>query len=166
MLFSDMLGNHQIFTQVALNGEILDFAGQVAYLNRSNRIAWGVGFSHIPLRTGYQEFYTANIKNLPYLISETNLIRIFDKTLSLFAHYPFSTTLRLEGGIAGTHRGFRQDLYREYYQIIGGNYYYVDQEREKIPVGDRLYFNDYYTLVRSFGALANLALVGDNSCLV
>lgn len=163
MLFSDMLGNHQIFTQVALNGEILDFAGQVAYLNRSNRIAWGVGFSHIPLRTGYQEFYTANINSLPYLISETNLIRIFDKTLSLFAHYPFSTTLRLEGGISGTHRGFRQDLYREYYQIIGGNYYYVDQEREKIPVGDRLYFNDYYTLVRGFGALANLALVGDNS---
>ena len=66
MLFSDMLGNHQIFSQLALNGEILDLAGQVAYLNRSHRIAWGVGFSHIPLRTGYQEYYTTNINNLPF----------------------------------------------------------------------------------------------------
>ncbi|MBK8701869.1 MAG: PD40 domain-containing protein [Saprospiraceae bacterium] len=163
MLFSDMLGNHQMFTQVALNGEILDFAGQVAYLNRTNRIAWGVGFSHIPLRTGFQDYGTATINNIPYLISETNLIRIFDKTLSVFAHYPFSSTLRLEGGLSGTHRGFRQDLYRDYYQIIGNSYYYVDQERERIPVGDQLYFNDYYTLVRGYGAVANVALVGDNS---
>ena len=163
MLFSDMLGNHQIFSQIALNGEILDLAGQVAYLNRSHRIAWGVGFSHIPLRTGYQDYYTTNINSLPYLIAETNLIRIFDKTLSVFAHLPFSSTLRLEGGVSGTHRGFRQDLYRDYYQIVGNTYYYVDQEREKIPTGDRLYFNDYYTVVKGFGAIANIALVGDNS---
>ena len=122
----------------------------------------GCGFSHIPLRTGYQEYYTTNINNLPFDCRD-QCGEDFDKTLSVFAHLPFSTTLRLEGGLSATHRGFRQDLYRDYYQIIGNGYYYVDQERERIPTGDRLYFNDYYTVVKGLGAIANIALVGDNS---
>lgn len=163
MLFSDMLGNHQIFSQISLNGDILDFAGQVAYLNRSNRIAWGVGLSHSPIRTGYQTFTTEEVDNQELLVSETNLLRIFDKTLSVFAHYPFSTTLRLEGGLSGTHRGFRQDLYKDYYAFDGFNYFQVGSEREKIPTDDRIDFNQYYSLVKGFGSIANVGIVGDNS---
>jgi hypothetical protein len=162
MLFSDMLGNHQIFSMATLNGEILDFGAQVAYLNRSHRIAWGIGVSHIPLRAGYQEFYSDRVDNFDVLVSETNLIRIFDKSLSLFAHYPFSTTLRLEGGVAGSHRGFRQDLYRDYYDLFSYEYLGSD-DRVRIPTGDQLSFNEYYTVVKGFGATINTALVGDNS---
>lgn len=162
MLFSDMLGNHQIFTMAALNGEILDFGGQVAYLNRTHRIAWGLGFSHIPLRAGYQEFYTDKVDNFDVVVSETNIIRIFDKSLSAFAQYPFSTTLRLEAGLSGSHRGFRQDLYRDYYDP--NTFYYLgSDDRERVETGETLRFNDYYTVVRGYGGTANVALVGDNS---
>ncbi|MEZ4982368.1 MAG: hypothetical protein R2769_12430 [Saprospiraceae bacterium] len=34
MLFSDILGDHQLITSLAVNGEIFDAGGQLAYINR------------------------------------------------------------------------------------------------------------------------------------
>lgn len=168
MLFSDLLSNNQLYTQVSLNGEILDMGGIVSYINRKNRLAWGVGLSHVPLRLGYQQYYndqvTINGVDYPAIRESTNLIRIFDQSLSLFAHYPFSTILRLEGGIGGTWRSFRWDEYNDYY--IGNQYQgyqYVGSEKNKIPTGDALQIDQYYTIANGPGANANIALVGDNS---
>ncbi|MGB4958262.1 MAG: hypothetical protein WBO36_02240 [Saprospiraceae bacterium] len=168
MLFGDILGNHQIYSQVAMNGELLDVGGMVSYINRKNQLAWGVGFSHVPLRTGYQNFEQVPLdiggNTVQGLKASTNLIRIFDQSLSLFVHYPFSTTLRLEGGIAGTSRSFRWDEYNDYY--IGNQYtgyQQVGSERQRIPTSDRLAIDSYYTVVKGAGANINAALVGDNS---
>ena len=46
LLFGDMLGNHQLFSQLALNGTVFDFGGQVNYINRKKPLAWGG--RHIP----------------------------------------------------------------------------------------------------------------------
>lgn len=166
-VFGDLLGNNQIFTQVALNGEILDIGGQATYINRKNRLAWGVGLSHIPLRTGFQNFSQESVElqggSVNALVRELNIIRIFDKGISAFAHYPFSTTLRLEGGVSGLHRGFRWDTYSDFYAPVGAGFQYLGQERERQEVGDQLQFDSFYTLQRGFGASANVALVGDNS---
>jgi len=168
MLFGDMLGNHMLYTQVALNGEILDVGGIVSYINRKKQLAWGVGLSHVPLRTGFQNFEQVEITlgdiKTPAIKASTNLIRIFDQSLSLFAHFPFSTTLRLEGGVAGTYRSFRWDEYNDYYvgnQFTG--YQLVGSERNKIPTEDALQIDRYYTILKGTGANANIALVGDNS---
>lgn len=170
-LFSDMLGNHQLFTQFSLNGEILDAGGQVSYINRKNRLAWGAGLSHVPLRTGYSRLYegpqfttfdnqtiAANVKQ------ELNVIRVFDESLNLFVHYPFSTTLRLEGGVAGQYRSFRYDRYNEYYRFVNGlGYQRIYDERQKQETGDEIQLNQYYTLAKGTGANINIGLVGDNS---
>ena len=169
MLFGDMLGNHQLYSQVALNGEILDMGGVVTYINRKKPLAWGVGISHSPLRTGYQYYEQATVtdrdgNNIPAIKDATNLIRIFDQTVSLFAHFPFSTTLRLEGGLAGTARSFRWDEYSDYYvgdQFSG--YQLVASERQRIPTEDRLAIDNYYTIQKGLGANVNIGLVGDNS---
>lgn len=169
MLFGDLLGNHQLYTQVALNGEILDIGGMVSYINRKNQIAWGVGLSHVPLRTGFQNYSQAivtdnNGNEYPALKASTNLIRIFDQSVSLFAHYPFSSTLRLEGGLAGTYRSFRWDEYNDYYygnQYVG--YQLIASDRQKIPTGDALVLDQYYTVKKGTGANINTAIVGDNS---
>lgn len=166
-LFSDMLGNNQLFGQAVLNGEIFDAGGQFSYLNRKNKLALGVGLSHIPLRTGYQTFFADQIQIgdnvVDVLNNQINLIRVFDEGLSAFAHFPFSTTVRLEGGVRGSFRSFRYDQYNDYYQTDGFNYYYLGQERERIPVPDTININQYYSLVKGFGASVNVALVGDNS---
>ncbi len=173
LLFGDMLGNNQLFGRLALNGELLDFGGLTSYINRKNRLAWGVGISHVPLRTG---FLSTNLitderdgQMFPAIRDDLNILRVFDKNISLFAHLPFSSTLRLEGGIEGGHRGFRWDLTRTYSTVLdlgGGrlvrNITY-NREREKIDLGDRIQFNQFYTLEKGYTAGANIALVGDNS---
>ncbi|MFZ1702702.1 MAG: basic secretory protein-like protein, partial [Saprospiraceae bacterium] len=143
MIFGDVLGENQLFTQLSMNGEILDIGGTTSYINRENRIAWGVGIMHIPLRAGYQNYgsgvFEVNGQQIQGIIETTNLIRVFDKGLSAFAHYPFSTTLRLEGGIAATHRSFRWDEYNNYYvgdQFRG--YQLIGSERMKLPTGESL----------------------------
>lgn len=168
MLFSDLLGNNMIYSMLSLNGEILDFGGMVSYINRKNRLAWGVGFSHIPIRFGYQGYSTTNIQlngqEVPAIKSSVNLIRIFDQSLNLFAHYPFSTTLRLEGGLAATNRSFRWDEYNDFFigdQFSG--YFLVGNDRQRIETGDQLVVDQYYTIKKGLGANANIALVGDNS---
>lgn len=169
MLFGDLLGNQQLYSQVALNGEILDMGGIVSYINRKNQLAWGVGLSHVPLRTGYQDYSQSSIDDgrgntFPALKATTNLIRIFDQGLNVFAHYPFSTTLRLEGGVAGTYRSFRWDEYNDYYigdQFRG--YQLAASDRMRIPTEDALILDQFYTIRKGTGGNANVAFVGDNS---
>lgn len=169
MIFSDILGNNQLYTQLALNGDILDFGGQVSYLNRKNRLAFGFGLSHIPLRTGYESYSNDQIQDnegnvYDVLRRDINLIRIFGEGLSAFVHYPFSTRLRLEGGIEGRYQSFRQDRYSDYYQFDNfGRAYWIGSDREKVETGDEIRFNQYYTVTQGFGAVTNVALVGDNS---
>ncbi len=168
MIFSDILGNNQMLAQLALNGEILDVGGQFAYINRKNRLAWGASISHIPLRTGYQTIENTTIQdqngnNFDAVLSTLNIVRVFDEGLNVFTHYPFSTTLRVEGGVGGSFRSFRWDEYKDYYLYDGRGYNLVLQEREKIPTGDEIVLNQYYTLVNGIGANVNAAIVGDNS---
>ncbi len=171
LLFGDMLGNHQMFVQVSMNGEIQDVGGQVSYINRKNQLAWGVSLSHIPLRTGGylpQEIDTlldGNNNPIEVLNAPYQLLRVFDDQLSVFAHYPFSTTLRLEGSVGANRRGFRLDKYNQYYQPVGGNQFrYIGEEREKIDLmTDEIALNSFYTIRRGYGASTGVALVGDNS---
>ena len=167
MIFSDILGDNQLFSQFFMNGEILDIGGVASYINRENRIAWGFGVSHLPLRTGYQSFENgALIDGVLYegITAKTNLIRIFDKGINVFAHYPFSSTMRLESGFGATHRSFRWDEYSDYYvgnQFSG--YQLIGSDRVKIETGESLQLDQYYTILEGFGANANIGLVGDNS---
>lgn len=48
-LFSDILGNHQLFGSIALNGEIYDFGGQFAYINQEHQLGWGPVFRISPI---------------------------------------------------------------------------------------------------------------------
>lgn len=165
MIFSDLLGNNQLFTQFSLNGEIKDFGGQATYINRTHRLAYGVGLSHIPLRTGYQSQEIAQLQDqngnvFDALKRETNIIRIFDENLNLFVHYPFSTTLRLEGGVNGQFRSFRQDQYDDYFDRSGR---LLLQEQNRVETGDQIRLNQFYNIEKGFGTVLNAALVGDNS---
>ncbi len=170
LLFSDQLGDNQIFTNVAINGEIFDVGGQVSYLNRKHRIAWGVGIGHIPLQTGFTEN--------PELVQVTdqrtgtvfdavrqdvNIIRVFNESVNVFAHFPFSKYLRIEGGITGGFQSFRWDEYQNIFIDNGFNFQLIDRNRERIETGEEIFFNQFFTVERGFQTTANVALVGDNS---
>lgn len=155
MLFGDMLGDHQLFGTLAMNGEIFDFGGQFGYLNKKNRIQWGGSLSHIPYLSGSIAY--AGREELEFNNGATVLTdhfitlrqRIFEDKASFFAQYPFSTTLRVEAGGSYSRFGYRIEQRDNYYDGLGR---LVFEEREKLnaPPGFNLWS-------------VQTALVGDNS---
>lgn len=146
MLFSDMLKLNQIYTMLNINGEVYDFGGQLAYINSKNRITWGGSFSHFPYRTMYYRIRREIYQDSLYRYVENyDLVRIFEENLSFFSQYPFSTKLRLEGGISYSRYSYRMDSITYY------NGYYVDKNKvDDVP--DPFNVGSIY-----------LAFVGDNS---
>lgn len=146
LLFSDILGNSQIFTNLALNGEISDFGGSAGYINRDSRINWGGSFSHIPYRTGgFQD--VSRFDNRDTL----DILRLFEDRASLFAQLPFSTTMRVEGSVSYGLYSNRLDRFVYEYDAFG-RLVSIDRDRvkEEEPEGF------------SFGSVET-ALVFDNS---
>ncbi len=161
LLFGDILGDQQLFTSIFLNGEIYDFGGSVAYINRKKRFNWGVGLSHLPYSSG--RFGYAGLSPLPgsndtdivfdhYILDR---IRTFEEKLSVFAQYPFSKTTRLEGGVSFALYSNRVDRFDQYYDLFGR---LIFQDRNKVNAEDV-----GLNLFNGKLASANVALVGDNS---
>jgi len=102
MIFSDMLGQHQLYAAASLNGEVYDFGAYVAYFNQKHRLGWGVSLSHIPYTSYYQGVYkdTLNIGGVDTPVDDYKIytIRMFEEKLGLYTSYPFSKTLRAELG--------------------------------------------------------------------
>ncbi len=160
-VFSDILGRNQIFATAAVNGEIYDFGGQVAYVNQQSRINWGVVGSHIPYVSGQ---VSAAVQNLPGIgqtyIENYDIIRTFEDQFSVFASYPFSRNHRFEAGSGISRYSYRIDRYSNYYDYGSG--YPIGNDRKKLSRDDAAAFYgvffDPFTTVQ-----LNAAFVGDNS---
>lgn len=163
--FSDILGNHNLYTMAAVNGEIYDFGGVVGYTNQKHRIIYGGSISHIPIprflgRYGdFTELEVGENQYLPVFEDAYVIERIFQDQLGAYAYYPFSSTLRLEALASYAFYSFRRDKISTYYDYFvdqgSGQVFFnrqIGQEREKIdsPPGF------------SMGTVGT-ALVGDNS---
>lgn len=156
-IFSDILGNTQLFGAISLNGEVYDLAGQFAYLNQNKRLNWGAGISHVPFLSGSQYLNRDSLtgrdgNKFPVVNNSIDLLRTFQDQLTVYASYPFSTIRRLEAGGSYARYYYRLDRYTEYYDETGTIYYGRKRERQPTPAGF------------GFGQLY-MALVGDNSAL-
>lgn len=154
-IFSDILGNHQLFGGLSLNGEIYDVAGQFAYLNQDSRLNWGVGISHIPFISGAQYLFRDSVPTnagdtIPVINSSLQLLRTFQDQVTVFASYPFSTIRRIEAGGSFARYYYRLDQYSDYFDESGQ--FYLGSEKERLPTPSGFNFGQAY-----------LALVGDNS---
>lgn len=154
-IFSDILGNNQLFGGVSLNGEIYDVAGQFAYLNQRKRINWGVAVSHIPYLSGGQSILPDSINDrngnrYEVINYALDLLRTFEDQVQAFAAYPFSQTRRFEGGASYSRYYYRLDRYSDYYDPTSGAYLGNDREKQETPSG--------FGLSQGY-----LAFVGDNS---
>lgn len=153
MLFSDILGNNQVFSTIAMNGEIYDLGGQVAFINQKRKIHWGAGLSHIPYRAarfglGVDTVNIGGEEAIVQNLVQENL-RQFEDRLSLFAYYPFSLNQRVEAGASLAWYYFRRDRINHYYDFFGN---FIGQDRDKLDAPDG------YSLQQVYGAY-----VGDNA---
>lgn len=128
MLFSDIVGDYQVYTGLRINGEVYDFAGSVAFINTKRKIDWGVSYSHIPYL--YAQYYTGKTK---VFISEKDenkkevgkfwdaqyynldYTRIFEDAINIFGIYPLSQTKRLEASMSSSFYYYRLDRISRYY---------------------------------------------------
>nr|MDQ3016926.1 hypothetical protein [Bacteroidota bacterium] len=162
MIFSDILGNNQLYTTVALNGEIYDIGASVQYLNQKSRLAWGLAASHVPLRANfYDQFYRDTVVDgFQLLALDEQTLRIFEDQISGLLHYPFSKYLRVEGNLGFNYRFFRLDqrtLFFDQFQR------YVGQgDKVKVPLGDEVDLGSF-VIRKAVFYNSNIALVGDNS---
>lgn len=160
-LFSDILGNHQFYTGLSLNGEIIDIGGVLQYINRKRRVAWGGLFSHIPYRSGrYLGLFADQVEfsdgtRVDAYREDVELVRIFEERAGLFAQYPFSVTQRVELGGSFNFYSQRNDVYSTYYRRFGNFVDYnqvLATNRQKLESPDGFDFYNMYA-----------AWVGDNS---
>jgi len=153
MIFSDIVGNNQLFSSLALNGEIYDFGGLFAYINQKGKLKWGASVSHVPYRSGFMDVVADTVSIRGDTIPATNFrldfIRMFEDNISLFAFYPLSQTRRLEAGASFSWYYYRWDRFNNYYSLTG---FRLFETREKLPAPDG---NNYRQV--------NLAYVEDNS---
>ncbi len=154
MYFSDIVGERSLFTVLAVEGEIYDFAGLASYINREGRIDWGATLSHIPYRSASMGFSQEllPVGDDEYIVVDNFRlfnIRTFEDQLSLFAQYPISVTRRIESSVSLARYYYRIDVFNHYYDQFG---FQIGQSREQLdaPPG--------FTLFRT-----NAAYVGDNS---
>ncbi|HYC86574.1 MAG TPA: tolB protein precursor, partial [Chryseosolibacter sp.] len=136
MLFGDMLGYQRVFASLALNGEIYDFGGQVAFLNQKRRVNWGVSLSHMPYRSANMFYKADTVLVRGDTLRTTNLVldvfRAFEKNVTAFAYLPLSTTKRFEFGTGYSHYSFRADRYNNHYY----GRYRIIEDREELPAPD------------------------------
>jgi len=159
-IFSDMLGQHQLYTAASLNGEVYDFAGYAAYFNQKHRIGWGASLSHIPYTTYYQGVFrdTINVGGNPTEVDNYKIytIRMFEEKIGLYGSYPFSKNLRAELGGSLAHYSYKITSYNYYYDYFdpytGIAYGYYGYERKNEDKPDGFNFHE-----------ANTAIVGDNA---
>ena len=162
MVFSDLLGNNQLFTTVALNGEFIDIGAFAQYLNQKSQLGWGFAVSHIPNRSGFYgvPFQDTLDGGQPVIIQEENTLRVFEDQVVGILQYPISKYLRLEGNLGFNYRFFRLDQRDLYYNEFGQ--YIGESNKHRIPTGNTIVINGF-ELRRTAYYNTNVAVVGDNS---
>lgn len=122
-LFSDILGNQQLYAGAAINGQIYDFAAILAYVNRKYRIQWGTILSHIPQTYGSFYYFGSDTlysestqEIIPVEHVATVITRQFQDRIQAFGQYQFSRTFRIEGTTSFNRYSYRIEQFNSYLQ--------------------------------------------------
>ncbi len=144
MLFGDMLGYQKAYGALALNGEIYDFGGQLAYLNQRRRVNWGVAASHVPYRSAFVGVKPDTLITQSDTLMTDNVIldvaRTFESSASIFSYLTLSTRRRLEAGAGYSSYSMRIDRYQTHYHLGIP----VHNERDKIDAPDGYTLGNLY----------------------
>jgi hypothetical protein len=147
--FTDVLGDHGLYTNAIANGGWGELGGQLFYENRSRRLNWGVGVGHVPYlnRAVYAQPVRGTDGSGGTLITEYRERLVYDEA-GASARYPLSTTRRIEVSAGVQRISYEYELNR---RIESGGRI-VDQQSI-----------DLIAPIRLNMAQAGIALVGDHS---
>jgi len=128
LLWSDMLGWHNLMTMAQVTNRIMDSSFMVAYANSKNRLNFGFVAQRIPYVYGsYGYGYEGDM-----LIEQEVLYRQIFYEVGGFASYPFSQVKRFELSAGYDYIQFNNVVYTSYYDAYTGVPLAID-ERTDLP---------------------------------
>ena len=136
LLWSDMLGNHQVGTTVQLTSRFQEIGGSMAYINRKNRWNWGVVGEQIPYVTGgFAQGFTS-IDGATRYVEQVHRFTQINTSATALVQYPFSRAQRIEFAAGVRRIGFDQDVETRVFSPITGQL--LDEQTEELPRPDAL----------------------------
>jgi Tol biopolymer transport system component len=163
--FSDMLGNHNLYTQVSADtyggaGDIVKNTGAVvAYTNMSKRWNWGFAVEQSPYIAGGYALDQGIVSGEAALLDRTIIQRQINRGISGMVAYPFSPTARVEFGTGFTRTSFEQQIRTTAISQRSGRV--LDDSTVTTPLADSLNMSSVSTAVildsSLFGATSPVA---------
>ncbi|PQJ34371.1 peptidase S9 [Salinibacter sp. 10B] len=133
--FSDMLGEHNLSLSVLANGSFQDIGGQVTYINRAQRLNYGLQLAHIPILS--RGGFVSVLSNGALQVTEVEQ-RIFIDQFSVLGAYPLQSTRRFEVQTGLSRYGFSEDFRIFQESGFGG---FVEVSEGSIPTRDPVYLS-------------------------
>jgi hypothetical protein len=136
LMWSDMLGNHQLGTTVQLTSRFQEIGGAVSYVNRKNRWNWGIVGEQIPYVTGAFAQGFATVGGSTRFVEQVHRFTQLNTSATGLLQYPFSRAQRLEFGAGFRRIGFDQDVETRVFSPVTGEL--IDERTEELPRPDAL----------------------------
>ncbi|HEY8537205.1 MAG TPA: hypothetical protein VIL25_12165, partial [Vicinamibacterales bacterium] len=130
-LWSDLLGDHLLGATAQIQGDIRDFSGQLAYLNRKSRLGWGGIAEQLSYRSGFITQRLEPVDGRPAIIDEITQFRQYYRQVSGIMEYPFSRAQRFEfsGGLRSI--GVSAERISQAFDLATGQF--LGERREDLP---------------------------------
>jgi hypothetical protein len=140
MVFSDMLGNHTLYTGAQVTNRFDEFGATAAYINRTHRWNWGASIDQTPY---VWRSYTAGVgvsQGVPvYVENESRFLQI-DRSVGGLISYPFSRALRVDFSGGGRNIAYKQDVRSRTYDFNSGQQ--IAEDTTELPSPDDLLFGE------------------------
>ena len=146
--FSDMLGDRALGVSGRVSGDLADFGGSVAYMNRRHRWNWAVILEQSPYRVDYLTASTDRDANEVTFAHEIERQTV--RGASAVAAFPFSHASRVEFSGGAHALSFTREIETAKYSADG--FRLLTRDEEQLPSAPTLYL-----------AQATAALVHDTS---
>jgi WD40 repeat protein len=130
-VWSDMLGNHQLATNIQLTSRFQEIGGGVMYINRKNRWNWGAIVEQQPYVTGAFAQGFADVEGTTRFVEQTFRTTQINTAATALVQFPFSRAHRLEFAAGARRIGFDQDVETRIFNATTGEL--LDEQTEELP---------------------------------
>jgi Tol biopolymer transport system component len=143
LMFSDMLGNHNLYAAIDANtygGGFSDLYRNTgiyaAYQNRTHRWNWGVGGGQVPYLSGGYARTTGTFNGQTAVLDQEVIYRQIYRGVDGLVAYPFSSAQRVEVGAGYQQISFEQQIRSTAFSPRTGQF--LGQDTERTSLGETL----------------------------
>ena len=158
MSFSDMLGEHNLYTVIQADRiqGFTDLGALVSYVNKKHRLNWGVQGGQIPyVAGGFGSNVTTQGGQVVYQ-EQTLLQRQIDRSVSLVGYYPFNPSFRVEAQAGFRNISFKNRVTTDSYNYRTGQF--IGTTSEDLPSSNNLNLSE-----SSVGVVRDTSVFGATS---